>query len=49
MGRNTIDIPLRGQHDQNIWSFVTAKCQKMDFDESILDQQKTASDLLSEI
>jgi len=49
MGRNTIDIPLRGQHAQNVWSFQTASSPDMDFDESTLDQPKTAQDLLCEI
>ena len=49
MGRNTIDIPLRGQHDQNIWAFCTACKPEQDFDEKLLDQPKTAQDLLFEI
>ena len=49
MGRNTIDIPLRGQHSQNVWSFRTAASPDLDFDEATLDAPKTATDLLSEI
>jgi hypothetical protein len=49
MGRNTIDIPLRGQHDQNIWAFCTAKSPEQEFDESKLNQPVSAAELVGNI
>lgn len=35
-GRTTIDVPMRNQHDQNLWQIRTARTPQEQFDESLL-------------
>ncbi len=35
-GRTTIDVPMRNQHEQNLWQIIAAKRSEEEFDESLL-------------
>lgn len=35
-GRTTIDVPMRNQHEQNLWEIRTAKTPEEEFDENLL-------------
>lgn len=48
-GRTTIDIPLRNQEDQNIWTVLTAAHPSYEFDESTLDKPESPLALVAKI
>lgn len=48
-GRTTIDIPLRNQNPQNVWTVLTAQDKSQEFDESILDKTNSVESLLTKL